>query len=97
MNAKQLIAAVAVFAATAPVFAAEWVDFSNVVSTKTRAEVVTELKQAQANGALAAAQSEYVVFTPAADTARSRAEVRAEAIESARTNRNIVDDIYFGG
>lgn len=97
MNAKLLIASAAVLATTAPVFAGEYVDFSNFVSTKTRAEVVAELKQAQADGTLAAANSEYVVFPTMADTARSRAEVRAEAIESAKNHGSDKNDIYFGG
>ena len=97
MNAKQLIATVAVFAATTPVFASEYVDFSKFVSTKTRAEVVAELKQAQADGTLAAARSEYVVSTPVAGTPRSRADVRAEAIAAARNHDSNEKDIYFGG
>lgn len=97
MNIKQLIAAVAVFAAGAPAFAGEYVDYSNFASTKTRAEVVAELKQAQADGTWAAAKSEYVEFMPMAGTARSRSEVRAEAIESAKNHGSNVQDIYFGG
>jgi hypothetical protein len=53
MNLKQLIAAVAVFAASGAVFAeqTEIVEpAKNFVSTKTRAQVYEELKQAQANG-----------------------------------------------
>lgn len=96
MNLKPLIAAAAVLATT-PVFAGEWVEFTEFVSTKTRAEVSSELKQAQADGTLAASKSEYVVFTPMIESARSRAEVRAEAIESAKHRSSDVKDIYFGG
>ena len=99
MRIKQLIAAVAVLSAASPVLAEEWVDFSGVVSTKTRAEVISEFKQAQADGTLAAGRSEYVeVFAPPAPgTERSRAEVRAEAIDAAKYPGSSVKDIYFGG
>lgn len=78
MNAKKMIAAVAVFAATGSAFASEWVDFSNFKSTKTRAEVVAELNQAKASGQVAG-NSEFVEFksTPVA-SGKTRAEVRAE-------------------
>lgn len=100
MNVKQLVAAVAVFAAAGSVFAADngvYVDFSDVVSTRTRAEVVTELKQAQAEGTLAASEHEYPVLAPVAGTARTRAEVRAEAIQAAKNHGSNVKGIYFGG
>ena len=97
MNAKQLIAAVSIFAATGSVFAAEWADFSDFVSTKTRAEVIAELKQAQADGTLAASQSETTVLPQLAGTPRSRAEVRAEAIQSAKNRSNNAKEINFGG
>jgi hypothetical protein len=61
MNPKQLIAAVAMFAATGAVFAqaTEYVNpAANFVSTKTRAQVYEELKQAQANGTYVTAGSE---------------------------------------
>lgn len=78
MNAKKLIAAVAVFAATSSAFASEWVDFSNFKSTKTRAEVVAEIKQANANGQVAG-NSEFVEFKSApVASGKTRAEVRAE-------------------
>lgn len=78
MNAKKLIAAVAVFAAASSASASEWVDFSNFKSTRTRAEVVAEMKQPNA-GVQAARDSEFVEFksTPAAQ-GKTRAEVRAE-------------------
>ena len=55
MNAKQLIAAVAVFAAAGSVFAADVTPFAeqeNFVSTKTRAEVRAEVLQSSSEGAL---------------------------------------------
>ena len=95
-----MIAALALFAAAGSVFAAdtnEWADFSNFVSTKARADVVAELKQAQTDGTLAASQSEAPVFASVAGTARSRAEVRAEAIQSVQNRSSDVKSIYIGG
>ena len=99
MNAKQLIAAVAVFAAAGSAFAADvtgnFDDFTKVASTKTRAEVVAELKQAPAPGQ--AANTEWVdSSTFVAKSSRTRNEVRAEAIEYARTHK-INSDYDFGG
>lgn len=91
MNAKQLIAAVAVFAATGSTFAAdatEYVDFNGVQSTKTRAEVRSAIQQGPA-----AQSKEYVEFINVAST-RSRDEVRKEAVQAARSSR--VDNTYFG-
>ena len=88
MNAKQLIAAVTVFAAAGAAFAgenAEYVDFNNIKSTKTRAEVRAELEQAYAAGQLV--RSEYVDFTNVAASTRSREEVRKEAIQAAQSER----------
>lgn len=79
MKAKQLIVAVAAVAATGSVFAqgnAEWVEFNDFVSTKSRAEVKAELAQAYAQGDLAR-NTEYVEFTQFASTT-PRAQVRAE-------------------
>lgn len=88
MNAKKLIAAAAVFAATGSAFAGEWVDFSDFKSTRTRAEVVAELEQAQAQGqGQLAANSEFVEFrNTAAASGKSREEVRREAVAAARAN-----------
>ncbi|RZI42655.1 DUF4148 domain-containing protein [Herbaspirillum sp. HC18] len=73
MNVKNLIAAVSVFAAAGSAFAqgnSEFVEFTNFVSTKTRAEVQAELAQAPARGA------EFVEFTNVASSA-PRASVAA--------------------
>jgi hypothetical protein len=88
MNAKKLIAAVAVFAAASSAFASEWVDFSDFKSTRTRAEVVAELKQAQAQGqGQLAGNSEFVEFSnTAVASGKSRDEVRQEAVAAARAN-----------
>lgn len=85
MNAKKLIAAVAVFAAANSALAAEWVEFTNVTSTKTRAEVMAEMKQARDDGSYAAARQEYVEPAAAVATApagKTRAQVQAELAQS---------------
>jgi hypothetical protein len=96
MNAKQLIAAVAVFAAAGSAFAQQQ-EFvapdANFVSAKTRAEVVAELNQAYAQGALAIRDG---ADTPVlAATKRAREEVRAEAVH-AKDGKFSTDSIYFG-
>ncbi len=73
MNAKNLIAAAAIFAATGSAFAqgnSEFVEFTDFVSTKTRAEVKAEITQA-------AYTPEFVEFTHVAST-KPRAHVIAE-------------------
>ena len=98
MNAKQLIAAVAVFAAAGSAFAdvtGTFDDFTNVPSIKTRAEVVAELKQAPAQRQ--AANTEWVdSSTFVANSSRSRDEVRAEAKEYAKAHKANLD-YEFGG
>ncbi|WP_151633035.1 DUF4148 domain-containing protein [Noviherbaspirillum aerium] len=78
MNAKHLVAAFAVLATTGTVLAQEFVDpAANFISTRTRAEVVAELKQAQAGGADRFLEHEYPVVR-LTGTPRTRAEVLAE-------------------
>ncbi len=78
MNAKKLIAAVAVFAATSSAFANEWVDFNDFQSTKTRAEVSAELKEAQAQGAYVAGGEEFTTPDVPFASTKTRAQVMAE-------------------
>lgn len=59
MNAKKLIAAVAILAAANSALAAEWVEFTHVKSTRTRAEVTAEMKQSAADGSYAKLHQEY--------------------------------------
>lgn len=62
MNAKKLIAAVAVFAAGSCAFAQQTEHVqpdAGFVSTKTRAQVIAELEQAKADGSYALAHQEY--------------------------------------
>lgn len=96
MNAKQIVAAIAVFAATGTAFAADngiFVEHTNVPSSKTRAEVRVELEQARAAEQIAG-NSEFVEHTHVAST-RSREEVRGEAVQAARNQTGRT--LYFGG
>jgi hypothetical protein len=80
MNAKKMIAALAVFAAAGSALADDttypYVDHSKFVSTKTRAEVVAELNQAIAKSEIAR-NTDFVDVTTVA-SGKTRAEVRAE-------------------
>lgn len=88
MNAKNLIAAVAVMTAAGSAFADStypYVDFSGVASTKTRAEVVTQINQ---QAVQPVAQTEWVDFSKVA-SGKTRAEVRAEMAQAdAQGQRN---------
>lgn len=94
MNAKQLIAAVAVFAAAGSAFANStdaYVEFTNVVSTKTRAEVVAELKQAQAEGSYVVGGVEYPnQFAASTYTARQHAAAPAA---SGKTRAEVIAEL----
>jgi hypothetical protein len=77
MNIKMTSIALALIATSAAAFAAEeYVEYTNVPSTRTRAEVRAELEQSR-NPIHAATQQEFVEHQPVA-TGKTRAEVRAE-------------------
>ncbi|RJF97961.1 DUF4148 domain-containing protein [Noviherbaspirillum saxi] len=78
MNAKNLIAAIAILAGTSSAFAAEWVDFIDFQSTKTRAEVIAELKDAQAQGTYVAGGNEFTAPDARFASTKTRAQVMAE-------------------
>lgn len=83
MNAKHILATLAVFAATSSAFAADngiFVEHINVPSTKTRAEVSAELEQANALN-LMAGNSEFVEYAHVSSN-KSRDEVRGEAAQA---------------
>lgn len=85
MNAKKLIAAVATvtaFAAANTAFAAEWVEFTDFKSSKSRAEVMAELRQSQDNGSYAAARQEAVNPAAGFTGTKTRAQVMAELEQS---------------
>jgi hypothetical protein len=99
MNVKNLIAAVAVFAAAGSAFAQQ-TEFAapdaGFKSTLTRAEVRQDLAQAASQGAIAQRQHDGQEAVYAAGK-RSRQEVRAEAIQSAQSRRaGDVNSLYFG-
>lgn len=82
MNAKHLIAAFAVLAATGSVFAQDVVaPDANVVSKRTRAEVIAEIAQARADGTLDIRDGEYPVIKNSG-TPKTRAEVVAEIAQA---------------
>jgi len=82
MNAKKLIAAVAVFAAAGTSFAADanypYVDHSQFQSTRTRAEVMAELKASQANGDYTVGGREFAAPDAKFASTKTRAQVVAE-------------------
>jgi hypothetical protein len=99
MNVKNLIAAVAVFAAVGSAFAQQ-TEFvapdAGFKSSMTRAEVRQDLTQAAAQGAIAQRQHDGQDMVYAVSS-RSRQEVRADAIQSAQSRRaGNVNDLYFG-
>ena len=83
MNAKQLIAAVAVFAAAGSVFAADVTPFAeqeNFISTKTRAEVRAEVLEARTEGLLASGDIEISQPVAVAAT-KARVAARKDAVQ----------------
>ncbi|MFT5533613.1 MAG: hypothetical protein ACI8WM_001142 [Burkholderiaceae bacterium] len=98
MNAKKLIAAVAMFAAAGSVFAANIMPFpemDNFQSTRTRADVRAEVLRDRDQ--ITYAQSDIGVFEqPVTTSTRSRLAVRKEAIESVRNHKSTNID-YIGG
>lgn len=82
MKTKHLIAALAVLGATGSAFANEWVDFSDFQSTKTRAEVAAELKDAQASGNYVVGGQEFVAPDAHFASTKTRAQVVAELKQS---------------
>jgi hypothetical protein len=96
MNAKQLIAAVAMLVSTSAVFAGdttEYVEFGKAKSTKTRAEVRAELQQAYAEGKVGQ-YAEFVEQTQIASS-KTRDEVRQEAVQAAKNQKDRAPS--FGG
>jgi len=80
MKAKQLIAAIAVFAAAGSALADQtypYVDFSGFKSTKTRAEVMAELRDSQASGQIAGG-NEFTAPDAKFVSTKTRAQVMAE-------------------
>jgi hypothetical protein len=100
MNVKNLIAAVAVFAAAGSAFAqqSEFIaPDAGFKSSVTRAEVRQDLAGAASQGLVAQHQHDGQDTVYAVNT-RSRQEVKAEAIKAASARHyGDVNDTYFGG
>jgi hypothetical protein len=99
MNVKNLIAAVAMFAAAGSAFAQQ-TEFvapdAGFQSSLTRAEVRQSLAQASVQGAIVQRQHDGQDTVHAAGS-RSRQDVRAEFIQSTRPHRaGDVNYLYFG-
>lgn len=103
-----LVFTAAVAAMTSSAFAAEltnvqsaravnqWQDMTGIASTKSRAEVRSELKQAGSSPVRG--QQEYVDFTrqPASNVS-TRAEVKSEIMRSSVNMILQPGDVYYGG
>lgn len=68
--------------------------YERIVSTKTRAQVLAELKEAREQGLIVNGETDYPPL-PVAKSTRSRAEVRAEAAKVAKNTNHSMD--YLSG
>ncbi|WP_194712108.1 DUF4148 domain-containing protein [Noviherbaspirillum soli] len=74
----------------------QWQDMTGIKSTKTRAEVRSELSQAQTLGT--SGQHEYIEFSQtAASSGTSRANVKSGLNQSSANTVLRPNDIYYGG
>lgn len=103
MNAKSLMTALLLTVSATGAFAQEFVQpDAGFVSTRTRAEVIQELAEANAarTSSVAMKDSDYPVAAAApasADQAKTRAQVLAELNEYNRDNpRGYLYSYYFG-
>ena len=94
MNTKHLIAAAAIAFAGTGAFATEATQFTDTPSTASRAEVKAELARAQAAGELNQVSALYGYVQPVFASVRTRAEVRAEAVQAARDHS--FNALYLG-
>jgi hypothetical protein len=97
MNTKNLTAAVAVFVTAGTAFAGEitpWPELDNFKSTKTRAEVIAELQQAQASGTYVAGGTELPgAATAPANTARTGAGTPVSAASHGKTRAQVYQEL----
>jgi hypothetical protein len=101
MKATQMIAAIALFAATTGAAFAQQAEFTpadaGFQSSKSRAEVRAEVVQAYQEGTLQTNDSADVNRTALANAGeRTRAEVRAEQAAAPHQSSLNSHDIYFG-
>lgn len=95
MNMKQVIASVISLVAASASFAGsiDFPDFPSVVSTKSRAEVIAELKAARASGmTLDVLDGQYPVITQHTGPQKSREEVLAELKQFQAEHPNFIVD-----
>ena len=98
MNAKKLIAVIAMLAGAGSAFAGEAAkseDNLNFHSTKTRAEVIAEFNQAKADGTYIGSGEIYEIqsaqINASHTSSKTRAEVRAELAQA------VADGAYIRG
>jgi hypothetical protein len=100
MNAKILIAAVAVFAAAGSAFADQtypYVDFGGFQGARMRAEVAAELQQAQSAGNYVVGGEEIASPVAGFVTAKSRAQVVAELRRAQEDGAYVVGGEEYDG
>lgn len=74
----------------------QWQDLTSIQSTKTRAEVRSELNQAESKGT--SEQQEYVDFSrKIPPNSTSRAQVKSEVGQSTAKQTLSPRDVYYGG
>jgi hypothetical protein len=74
----------------------QWEDMTGIKSMKTRAEVRSELSQAQTSGT--SGQTEYIEFSKSATSSGfSRANVKSELNQSSANSILNPNDVYYGG
>jgi hypothetical protein len=91
MNAKQLIAAVIALTVTAGAFAQQ-AQVTDIPSTKTRAQVIAELEQAQKDGT-AGSYSFVGIDNPAAAAGNAARPQANNAIPSGKTRAQVVAEL----
>lgn len=86
MNIKHILTAASIALATSGVVASEATQFMDLGGDMSRAEIKAELARAQARGDINRPTALYGSFEQITAGARDRAEIRAEARMSARSN-----------
>lgn len=91
MNIKQITAAVVLFAAAGAALAeTQYPPQTKFVSTKTRAEVIAELKEAQAQGLITHGNNYPIIVQPRSTL------TRAEVVSQLKPTGNNTNSIYTG-
>ncbi|MEC4718132.1 DUF4148 domain-containing protein [Noviherbaspirillum sp. CPCC 100848] len=69
----------------------------HIRSTKTRAQVQEELRQAQAQGLVRIGDDSSYPYQPKFVSSRSRADVRTEAVQANLSSTSALSELYRGG